>query len=124
MVLTRLLSGASTLGEAAAVLGLSERQTWRLKARFAAEGPAAVMPGNRRGPCPARIPEKVRRRVLAVATRYHGGQRQSPGRTARRAARHIGQSRVSVRCIRRVAGFPSARGRRAPRHRSRRDRRP
>ena len=49
LVLTRLLAGDSAIMEAAALLGLSERPTWRLRARFAAEGPAAVVHGTADG---------------------------------------------------------------------------
>ena len=47
LVLTRLLPGDSTIGETSALLDLSGPQTWRLKVRFATEGPAALVHGNR-----------------------------------------------------------------------------
>ena len=40
-VLTKVLCDELTVHEAAAILGLSERSVWRLRPRFAAEGPAA-----------------------------------------------------------------------------------
>jgi hypothetical protein len=58
LVLTRLLAGASTVEEAAAMPGLSVRQTWRLKARFATEGPVALVHGNRGRPTSRRIGDR------------------------------------------------------------------
>lgn len=46
-VLTKLLCGELSVREVALFLGLSERSVWRLQARFAAEGPAALVHGNR-----------------------------------------------------------------------------
>jgi hypothetical protein len=50
MALNRVLAGAWTRREAAAVLGLSERQVRRLLAAYAACGPQALAHGNRGRP--------------------------------------------------------------------------
>ena len=47
LVLARLVAGEVDMGEAASVLGLSERPVWRLRARYLAEGPADLVHGNR-----------------------------------------------------------------------------
>ncbi|MBA3435522.1 MAG: helix-turn-helix domain-containing protein [Chloroflexi bacterium] len=43
LIVTEFVAGALTISEAATVLGLSERQVWRLRTRFLTEGPAAVV---------------------------------------------------------------------------------
>jgi transposase len=124
LVLTRLLAGASTVEEAATMLGLSLRQTWRLKARFAVEGPAALVHGNRGRVSARRIPGDVRERVLALARGGYAGINDSHLAELLAEREGIELSRVSLRRILRAAGLPSPRRRRAPRHRSRRDRMP
>lgn len=59
-VLTKVVAGELGAAEAAALLGLSERSIWRLKARFDAEGPAGLVHGNCGRPSPRRIDEPTR----------------------------------------------------------------
>ncbi|MFN8623233.1 MAG: helix-turn-helix domain-containing protein [Chloroflexota bacterium] len=66
-VLARLLSGDLGIEEAAAMLGLSVRQTWRLKVRFLDHGAAGLVHGNRDRPSPRRIDDAIRERVIALA---------------------------------------------------------
>ncbi len=68
-VLTKVLCDELTVHEAAAILGLSERSVWRLRPRFAAEGPAALVHGNRGRPPGRRIEAAVRDHVIALARR-------------------------------------------------------
>src|SRR5438093_695532 len=66
-VLTVLLAGGCTTGEAATLLGLSERHVRRLKQAYAREGPAALAHGNRgRRPVHA-VPESLRAQVVRLA---------------------------------------------------------
>jgi hypothetical protein len=51
-VLNRLLVGDVTAAEAAILLGLSERQVFRLRAGYQRDGPAALVHGNRGRPSP------------------------------------------------------------------------
>jgi transposase len=51
-VLTKLMAGEVEASEAAELLGLSVRSVWRLKRRFAEEGPAGLVHGNRGRPSP------------------------------------------------------------------------
>jgi Homeodomain-like domain len=46
-VLTKVLAGEVEVLEAADLLGMSVRLVWRLKRRFADEGPAGLVHGNR-----------------------------------------------------------------------------
>ena len=56
VVIRRVLSGKLAIEEAAELLGLSVRQTWRLRARYIERGPVSLAHGNR-GRAPAnRLP--------------------------------------------------------------------
>jgi transposase len=123
-VLTKVMAGEVAVAEAAELLGLSLRSTWRLKGRFAREGPAGLVHGNRGRASPRRIDEPTRERVRALARGRYDGANDS--HLAELLAEHegIAVSRVSVRRILRAAGIASPRRRRPPRHRSRRDRMP
>ena len=68
-VLTRVLEGAITLGEAAVVMGLSMRQARRLKKRLHQWGPGGLVHGNRGRVSPRRV-EPVTRQ--AVVGQYRG----------------------------------------------------
>lgn len=122
--LTRLVAGELDVGQAATLMGLTERSVWRLKRGFLDHGPAALVHGNRGRPSPRRIPEALRARVVELAqTRYDGA---NDSHLTELLAEHegIALSRVLVRRVLRAAGRPSPRRRRPPRHRSRRERMP
>lgn len=121
-VLAKLLGGELSVHEVAVFLGLSERSVWRLRARFAREGPAALVHGNRGRASGRRVDETVRSRVVELARTTYAGANDT--HLAELLAEHEGitLSRVTVRRILRAGGQPSPRERRAPRHRSRRDR--
>jgi transposase len=124
-VLTHLVAGDVTIDEAAELLGVSVRHAWRLKSAFLAEGPAVLAHGNRGRPSPRRIDAATRARIVTLAKgdRYRGAN--DSHLTDLLAEREgIELSRPSVRRILRAAGVRSPRTRRAPRHRSRRERMP
>ena len=123
-VVTKVMAGDVEVSEAAELLGLSVRSVWRLKRRFTEEGPAGLVHGNRGRASPRRIDESTRERVRALARGRYDGANDS--HLAELLAEHegIAVSRVSVRRILRAAGIASPRRRRAPRHRSRRERMP
>jgi len=57
--------------EAAYLLGLSERHTWRILAAYRKDGAAALSHGNRGRQSAHAIPEELRQRVVMLArTRY------------------------------------------------------
>jgi len=124
MVLVRVAGGELTVTDAAALLGLSERQVWRLRAGFERDGPAALVHANRGRPSPRRLPDATRERILALASGRYAGINDThlAELLAEREAIKIGRS--SLQRLLRAAGWPSPRRRRAPRHRSRRDRMP
>ena len=66
-VLNGILKGACSMGQAAKLMGLSERHGWRLLAAYRKEGAAALAHGNR-GRSPAhRVSDDIRQRVAALA---------------------------------------------------------
>ncbi len=123
-VFNEVKSGRLTVVRAAVSLGLSERHVYRLLARYRRTGAAALAHGNRGRPSPRRIAQEVREQVIErLKADYH--DYNDYHLTDVLAEEHqLALSRSSVRRIRREAGLPSPRKRRAPRHRSRRERRP
>ena len=96
------------------MLGLSLRHVYRLRARFPVEETAALAHDNRGRPSHRRLPIEVREefsdfndyRMTDILTEEYS----------------IQVSRSSVRRTRRREGLSSLRKRRAPQHRSRRER--
>lgn len=126
MVLNKIERGETEAGEAAVVLGLSLRQVRRLLARYRRDGAAALAHGNR-GRLPAhRVSTAVRERVVALARdpRYAGCNHTHFTELLAGKPHELVLSRPSVRRILLAAAMPSPRRRRAPKHRSRRERMP
>jgi len=69
-VLVRVVAGQLTMAEGATLLGLSQRQLWRLRRAFDDDGPAGLVHGNRGRPSPRRTPADVRSTILAIRERY------------------------------------------------------
>jgi hypothetical protein len=62
-----------TVGRAALILGISERQCYRIKARVKKQGVKGVVHGNRGRACQSRTKEKTVRRVVELARgKYRG----------------------------------------------------
>ncbi len=123
-VLNGLVAHRIATHEAATILGLSERHTWRMLAAYRKEGAAALAHGNRgRRPRNA-VAEEIRQRVITLArTRYEGFNHTHL--TEILAEREgVALTRSTVRTILLSAGLPSPRYRRPPRHRYRRQRMP
>lgn len=122
-ILAQQAAGRLTIEEAAALMEVSVRQAWRLRARYLAQGPAVLAHGNRGRASPRRIDDALRERVVALAQdeRYEGAG--DSHLTELLADHHgIALSRPTVRRILRDGGVPTPFPRRAPRHRSRRER--
>jgi transposase len=124
MVLNHLGSGALSNAEAAALLGLCERQVRRLHRAYSLHGAKALAHGNRgRRPSNAIDPQLAQRVVHLARTRYEGFNHQHL--TEMLAEREgLQLSRVTVHRILKAAGIPSPRRRRPPRAHRRRDRFP
>ena len=124
MILTAVVEGRVAADQAAELLGLSGRHERRLRHAFLRDGPAALVHGNR-GRKPAHgLDPGLRNRVAALAegAYAHCNDQHLTDLLAEREG--IVVSRSSVRRIRRAAGLRSPQRRRAPRHRSRRERMP
>src|SRR2546427_12944885 len=78
VVIRRVLSGKLTIEEAAELLGLSVRQLWRLRARFADARAAGLRHGNAGRTPPNKITEALRQRVVAPARGRYQGVEDSP----------------------------------------------
>src|SRR6185295_8063767 len=72
-VIQRVYRSELTVGQAALVMGLSERQCYRVKARVSKVGAKGVVHGNRGRPCKRRLKDKTVKRVLELARgKYQG----------------------------------------------------
>lgn len=110
--------------EAAQVLGLSQRQVWRILAAYRKEGAAAVAHGNRgRSPANA-LPQETRDRVILLARNSYPGVNHTHLAELLAEREGVALARSTVRRILVGAGLPSPRRRRPPRHRIRRQRMP
>jgi len=123
-VLNRLARGDVTMAEAAGLLGLSERQVWRLRAAFERAGPAGLVHGNRGRASPRRIEPAIVERVIELAQGRYAGCNDCHLAELLADGEGIVLGRVTIRRILRSAGVASPRRRRPPRHRSRRERMP
>ncbi len=124
MVHTNVLVGEITTGEAAALLGLSERQAWWLRRAFERDGPAGLVHGNWGRPSTRWLDPAIAGRIVTLARTTYDGANHC--HLVERLAEHEG---IEIGCssLRRLLGDasrPSPRRRRAPRHGSRRDRMP
>jgi len=123
-VVERIERGEMTIAEAAQALGLSRRQMQRVRKRVGGEGQAGVVHGNVGRSPKHRITRLVRERVLALRRDTYGGFNDQHFTEKLVEVEGLSISRASVRRILRVAGVGAVRGRRPPKHRRRRDRRP
>jgi transposase len=123
-VLNELETSRLTVEKAAEILGMTERHLYRLKACYRREGAQALAHGNRGRPSSRRLPETVRQQVVnLVRDRYRDFNDYHLTEMLKQQHR-IEISRSSVRRLRQEAGLVSPRKRRAPKHRSRRERYP
>jgi transposase len=123
-VLTKVLTGELTVAEATELLGLSERSIYRLRARLERDGPAGLVHGNRGRPSPRRLDEATRARIVALAEDTYHDVNDSHLADLLAEQEGITIGRSSLRRLLRGESRPSRRKRRAPKHRSRRDRMP
>jgi transposase len=122
-VIQRVFRRELTMVEAAVVVGVSERQCYRIKARVTKRGAKGVVHGNRGRPCKRKIKEQEVKRVVELAKgKYRGfNDRHLTEKLAEQEKLEI--SRETVRQILRSEGIASPRKRRGNQHRSRRERR-
>jgi transposase len=100
-VVQQMDAGQLTGQEAAAVLGLSERQVWRLKKAYREKGAVGLAHGNRGKVSPRRTPEEVKGRIVELARKDYKDYNDQH-LTEKLAEKHgIVLSRSAVRRIRR-----------------------
>ncbi len=123
-VLTRVLKHELTMTEAAGLVGLSERQLWRLRVAFERDGPAGLVHGNRGRTSERRLDGSLRARVIDLRRTTYVDVNDTHLAELLAEREDIEISRPSLQRILRAAGLASPRRRRPPRHRSRRERMP
>jgi len=122
-VVQRVFRREMTMAEAALVLGVTERQSYRIKARIREEGVKGVVHGNRGRLCKRKLSEKTQRRIVELARGKYRGFNDHHLTEKLKEHEGIELSREKVRRILRAQGILSPRKKRAPKHRSRRERR-
>ncbi len=124
MVLAQVDRGECTAPQAAEVLALSLRQVRRLLAAYRQEGVAALAHGNRGRAPHNRLKAELRQQVLTLAQGRYAGVNHQHLTELLAGREQVHLSRSSLRRILHAAGMTSPRKRRAPRHRTRRERQP
>jgi transposase len=122
-VIQRVYRSELTVEQAAVVMGVSERQCYRVKARVGKVGAKGVVHGNRGRRCKGKIKEKVVRRVLELARGRYRGFNDHHLTEKLKEEEKIELSRETVRKMLRREGISTPRRRRPAKHRSRRERR-
>jgi transposase len=108
--------------EAAEIMGVSQRQGWRLLAAYRKEGAAGLAHGNR-GRKPVNcLAQEIRDRVIGLAQKKYEGFNHQHMTEELGEREGLELSRSSVRRILLGAGMASPRRRRPRRHRRRRER--
>ena len=121
-VLNEVEKGKMVMREAAEVLGISERQGWRLLAAYREEGAAGLAHGNR-GRKPVQVlAEEIRDRVVELAGEKYMGFNHTHLTEMLWEEERLEVSRPSVRRILVAVGMRSPKTRRASKHRRRRER--
>lgn len=112
------------VGEAAHVLGLSERHAWRVLASYRKAGAAALAHGNRGSRPTNATSEETRQRVITLASTVYAGVNHTHLTELLAERDGVTLARSTVRQLLVDAGIASPRHRRPPRHRCRRERMP
>ncbi|OGO48768.1 MAG: hypothetical protein A2W34_04840 [Chloroflexi bacterium RBG_16_64_32] len=123
-VIMEVLADRWSARQGAAQLELSLRQMRRVLAAYRSDGPAGLVHGNRGRPSPRRIPAEMREQVLRLTSTSYPDFNDHHLSEVLAEEHGLCLSRSSLRRMRRQAGLASPRKRRAPRHRSWRERAP
>jgi len=122
--LNLVLEGRMGVGEAAYVLGLSERHTWRVLASYRKVGATGLAHGNRGCRPTNATSDETRQRVITLASTRYAGFNHTHLTELLAEREGITLARSTVRQLLADAGIPSPRHRRPPCHRCRRERMP
>jgi len=122
-IIQRVFRGELTVVEAALVLGVSDRQCYRIKGRVSEQGAKGVVHGNRGRPSKRKIKEKTVKRIVELARGKYRGFNDRHLTEKLSEEEQIEFCREKIRQILRCEGIASPRKRRPNKHRSRRERR-
>src|SRR3990172_373437 len=122
--LNRVLEGKLKIKEAALTMGVSERHAWRLLATYRAEGAAGLAHGNRGRAPVGKTSREVESKVVELAEGRYKGFNHCHLTDMLAEQEYLPMSRSTIRRILKRHGLTSPRHRRAPKHRSRRERYP
>ena len=122
-IIQRVFRGEVTVVQAALVLGLSERQCYRVKARVKKVGAQGVVHGNRGRASQRKVKEKTVKRIIDLAQGKYQDFNDHHLTEKLGSEEKIELSREKVRRILRAHGILSPNKRRGIKHRSRRERR-
>ncbi len=123
-VLNGVLEDQISVGQAAEVLGVSERHVWRILAAYRKDGAAALAHGNRSRPPSNATSKATMAKVISLARTCYRGANHTHLTELLAEREGIALSRSTVRRMLTGAGVASPRRRRPPRHRVRRQRMP
>ena len=118
-ILNSLLTEHITVDQAATLMGVSARHTWRLLAAYRKDGAAALAHGHRGRRAPNTTPESTRDEVLRLAQSRYSGANHTHLSELLREREGIDIARSTLRRILVEAGLNSP-----PKHRVRRRRMP
>jgi len=124
IVLNRVEKKDLRVNNAGQVLGISERQVWRLLAAYRKKGVAGLAHGNRGKKPVNTLSRELREKVVTLAQNKYGGFNHSHLTEKLKEEEETYLSRSSVRRILLEKGFRSPRKHRASFHRRRRERYP
>jgi transposase len=122
-IIERVFRNELTVKQAAEVLGMSERQCYRIKARVKTDGAKGVVHGNRGRLSERKITDRIAQRVVELARGKYPGFNDHHLTEKLADEEKIKLSREKVRQLLRAHAIRSPRKRRGIKHRSRRERR-
>jgi transposase len=123
-ILNEVLQRHWTMQEAAPLLGVSERQGWRLLAAYRREGARGLVHKNRGRLPPNATPEAIQQQVVTLARERYQGINHAQLTELLAERERVRLPRPTVRRLLARAGLSSLRQRRPPKHRWRRPRMP
>ena len=122
-VIQRVFRNELTVVQGAVVMGVSERQCYRIKRRVSKQGAKGVVHGNRGRPCKRKTKEKVVNRIVELAQGKYKDFNDHHLTEKLKEQEKIKLCREKVRQLLRAHGIGSPKKRRGIKHRSRRERR-
>lgn len=115
-----VMAGRKTLVEGASILGISDRQGWRVLSRVRSKGAFGAMHGNRGRESSRKTPDKIRQSILDLRNKeYAGFNDRHFTQELEDSGRRV-PGRETIRKILRSAGIPSTRRVKKRKHRLRR----